>query len=264
MMQARSIVVAAAVLVFVGLAATAQDPQAVEAELGLDRPARRLIQQGLADAGFDPGAPDGVFGPRTRAAIRAWQAARRVSETGYLAAAQAQALRTAATLGRGTAAADTTAAPPPTVAPPTGTDAGTARAASDAPGPTASSPAPSPAPAVLEASPAPGPPPAGCDNWNTEEFFETATVDEVTACLAGGADLAAQDADGSTPLHWASLTAEDSPVIEVLLAAGADPTARGRFDDTPLHMAAQYNENLGMRKLPHTAAEDLLELIILR
>ena len=64
--------------------AAAQDLSAVEAALGLDRPTRRMIQQGLRNEGFDPGAPDGLFGPRTRAAIRAWQAARNEPRTGYL------------------------------------------------------------------------------------------------------------------------------------------------------------------------------------
>ena len=42
----------------------------VEEGLNLDRAARRRIQQGLAAGGFDPGGADGLFGPRTRAAIR--------------------------------------------------------------------------------------------------------------------------------------------------------------------------------------------------
>jgi len=58
-----------------GLAVTRGDPAAVEASLGLDRPARRLIQQGLRNEGFGPEAADGRFGPRTRAAIRGWQEA---------------------------------------------------------------------------------------------------------------------------------------------------------------------------------------------
>ena len=66
------------------LATVAQDPPAVEVALGLDRPTRRLIQQGLRSEGFDPGAPDGLFGPRTRTAIRAWQASREHAETPYL------------------------------------------------------------------------------------------------------------------------------------------------------------------------------------
>ena len=46
--------------------AAAQDPAAVEASLGLDRPARRLIQQGLRNEGVARGTPAGLFGPRTR------------------------------------------------------------------------------------------------------------------------------------------------------------------------------------------------------
>ena len=74
----------------------AQDAAAVEAALGLDRPTRRLIQQGLGNEGFDPGAPDGLFGPRTRAAIRAWQAAGGEPQSGYLDGDQVAALRAAA------------------------------------------------------------------------------------------------------------------------------------------------------------------------
>ncbi len=76
--------------------ATAQDPVAVEASLGLDRSARRLIQHGLRNEGFDPGTPDGLFGPRTRAAIRRWQDARGTPSTGYLDDATARLLRAAA------------------------------------------------------------------------------------------------------------------------------------------------------------------------
>ena len=74
----------------------AQDPAAVEAALSLDRPTRRLIQRALSNEGFDPGAPDGLFGPRTRAAIRAWQAARDEPQTGYLDGDQLATLRAAA------------------------------------------------------------------------------------------------------------------------------------------------------------------------
>ena len=97
------LVVSAAVLIpsttpvfGVTVVTVAQDPAAVEAALGLDRPTRRLIQQGLRSEGFDPGAPDGLFGPRTRAAIRAWQAARDEPQTGYLDGDQVAALRAAA------------------------------------------------------------------------------------------------------------------------------------------------------------------------
>ena len=46
-----------------------------EKALGLSRDARRGIQSCLKTQGFDPGPADGLFGLRTRAAIRSWQAA---------------------------------------------------------------------------------------------------------------------------------------------------------------------------------------------
>ena len=72
--------------------APVRDPRLIEAALGLDREARRRVQQGLAAAGFSPGPADGVFGPGTRAAIRRWQTSRGASGTAYLDAAAAQAL----------------------------------------------------------------------------------------------------------------------------------------------------------------------------
>ena len=65
----------------------------VEEGLGLDRAARRRIQLGLRSAGFDPGGADGLFGPRTRAAIRTWQSSRGARSTGYLDGPQVDALR---------------------------------------------------------------------------------------------------------------------------------------------------------------------------
>ena len=76
--------------------AAPQGPSAVETSLALDRATRRLIQQGLRNEGFDPGTPDGLFGPRTRAAIRDWQQSRGAPPTGYLNRAEAELLRTAA------------------------------------------------------------------------------------------------------------------------------------------------------------------------
>ena len=67
--------------------------QVVEESLGLDRAARRQVQEGLEAAGFDPGGADGMFGPRTRAAIRSWQSSRGVQATGYLDGASVAALR---------------------------------------------------------------------------------------------------------------------------------------------------------------------------
>ena len=56
----------------------------VEEGLGRDCAARRQFQEGLQTAGFDPGSAGGMFGPRTRAAIRSWQMSRGARATGYL------------------------------------------------------------------------------------------------------------------------------------------------------------------------------------
>jgi len=64
-------------------------PTATPEEAWLDRTARRRIQRRLRDEGFEPGAPDGLFGPRTRAAIRDWQRSRGAPQTGYLNGTQA-------------------------------------------------------------------------------------------------------------------------------------------------------------------------------
>ena len=66
--------------------------KAAETGLGLKREERALIQRGLAALGFNVGAPDGIFGPKTRRAIRGWQASKGFPETRHLNAEQAQAL----------------------------------------------------------------------------------------------------------------------------------------------------------------------------
>ncbi|MDE0204960.1 MAG: caspase family protein [Candidatus Tectomicrobia bacterium] len=68
--------------------------QSAENALRLSHADRRLIQLGLSAAGFQPGAADGVFGPRTRAAITSWQLARGQAATGYLDNRSAETLRT--------------------------------------------------------------------------------------------------------------------------------------------------------------------------
>lgn len=83
-----------------------------------------------------------------------------------------------------------------------------------------------------------------CENWNTDEFFRTATAETVGACLAAGADVAARTDEGSTPLHMAAIVSSRPAVIKALLAAGADIEAQdgtGTEDEltgTPLLLAA--------------------------
>ena len=75
-------------------AGTQADPaEAVEAALGLTVRDRRAIQSGLAAAGFNAGPADGVFGPATRLALKAWQKKAGQAATGRLTAASASTLK---------------------------------------------------------------------------------------------------------------------------------------------------------------------------
>ena len=64
----------------------------LEGQLGLERAARVLVQQGLASLDYSPGPADGLFGGATRAAVRQWQRAKGEPVTGYLTQAQAETL----------------------------------------------------------------------------------------------------------------------------------------------------------------------------
>ncbi|WP_171128465.1 MULTISPECIES: caspase family protein [unclassified Ruegeria] len=64
---------------------TAPDPLVVaENALGIGRAEYRSIQRALDSSGFSPGAADGLFGPRSRTALRRFEAANGLSQTGYL------------------------------------------------------------------------------------------------------------------------------------------------------------------------------------
>ena len=99
--------------------------------------------------------------------------------------------------------------------------------------------------------------PPDCEQWNTVAYFDTATPEEVTACLDAGADLEPRGNSDRTPLHWAAGNSENPAVIEALLAAGADPAARTEYGYTPLHLAAQYNENEAVIAVLLAAGADL-------
>lgn len=76
-------------------------------EAGVSREQRAAAQRALNARGYDAGPPDGVLGPRSRVAIRTFQAANQLGATGTLDTLTLQGLGVAATLA---------AAPPPAVA----------------------------------------------------------------------------------------------------------------------------------------------------
>ena len=85
------------------LDAQARAPDRIEEALNLSRDERRAIQRDLTLLGRDTRGIDGIFGPGTRGAIRDWQRANDVADTGFLDRDQifrlaAQAARRAAEL----------------------------------------------------------------------------------------------------------------------------------------------------------------------
>ena len=81
-------------------------------------------------------------------------------------------------------------------------------------------------------------------------------VDEagVRAALDRGADAAAAEPDGTTPLHWA-VHADDAGIVELLLAAGADGAATNRYGVAPIALAC-VNGNAGIVRLLLDAGVD--------
>ena len=76
-----------------------------------------------------------------------------------------------------------------------------------------------------------------CDGWNTAEFFEAATVADVSACIDSGADVNSRDNLGRTRLHCAVSENEDPAITQGLLDAGADVNATDDDRFTPLDRA---------------------------
>ena len=75
-----------------GAAGELPDAKRVEDALGLGRSERVAVQRGLSSLGLEVGPADGVFGRRTRTALRRWQSDKGLEETGYLTGEQSEGL----------------------------------------------------------------------------------------------------------------------------------------------------------------------------
>ncbi len=80
-----------------------------------------------------------------------------------------------------------------------------------------------------------------CKDWNTDKFFKSASVADVSRCIKAGADINARNDYKETPLHKAARHNKNPAVITTLVKAGADINARWKWKDTPLHYAAGGN-----------------------
>ncbi|MDE0046449.1 MAG: peptidoglycan-binding protein [bacterium] len=70
----------------------AASPERRLARKGLLRSYTRAVQDGLHDLGFDPGPVDGVVGPLTRKAVRAFQAEAEIDVSGIISPQLLQAI----------------------------------------------------------------------------------------------------------------------------------------------------------------------------
>ena len=71
----------------------------------------------------------------------------------------------------------------------------------------------------------------------------------ISLLLDRGADIEAKGKDDFTPLHWAAAHNPEPAVLEVLLDRGANITARANYWSTPLHSAAMRNTEPTVVKL---------------
>lgn len=71
-------------------------PEQIERSIGLTRQGRSRVQLALTLLGYSTGGTDGVLGPKSRAAVSAWQTDQGETATGYLTSKQHAALLDAA------------------------------------------------------------------------------------------------------------------------------------------------------------------------
>ncbi len=79
-------------------------------------------------------------------------------------------------------------------------------------------------------------------------------VDRVKQCVSDKTLVHAQDADGSTPLHWAAAYSSDQ-VCGALIEADADINAIDRWSNTPLHNASGQGQLNNMRVFVDAGAD---------
>ena len=93
-----------------------------------------------------------------------------------------------------------------------------------------------------------------CRGWDSEEYFKSATIEEVKGCLDAGIDVKIKDDSGVTPLHRAAKYSGKPDVIKAVLDAGAVVDERDYNQETPLHWAAAQNNAVAVKALIEAGA----------
>ena len=78
-------------------------------------------------------------------------------------------------------------------------------------------------------------------DWDNDDFWKSASTEDVTQCLEQGADIGHKYTGGRSPLHMAAMAC-NSGAIDVLVAAKADIEAKDNSGATPLHVAAVHGD----------------------
>ena len=81
------------------------------------------------------------------------------------------------------------------------------------------------------------------DGRTNEDFFASASVEDLVACLDKSFNPNSRNASGVTPLHWAAAESDNAEMLDILLMVGANLHARDMTDRTPLHWAAAFSKN---------------------
>lgn len=80
-----------------------------------------------------------------------------------------------------------------------------------------------------------------CTDWNSYDFWKTATADLVSRCLPS-MDLAASPNADKYAIHYAASKADSAEIMQILIDAGADLEARDAHGATAL-ISAAFNQN---------------------